>query len=79
MFIESWKDADKFDDLAFGNSVYNEVQVKIREVWKIKRLGLFSSSLFPVVSSMNSLVLQNRNGAIHMMHDVHNPSLKYNP
>ena len=35
--IESWKDAHKFDDLAFGNSVYDEIQVKIREVKKIKR------------------------------------------
>ena len=33
--IESWKDAHKFDDLAFGNSVYDEVQVKIKEVQKI--------------------------------------------
>ena len=33
--IESWKDAHKFDDLAFGNAVYDEVQVKIREVKKI--------------------------------------------
>jgi hypothetical protein len=35
--IESWKDAHKFDDLAFGNSVYDQVQVKIKEVQKINR------------------------------------------
>ena len=30
--IESWKHAHKFDDLGFGNGVYDEVQVKIRDV-----------------------------------------------
>ena len=35
--IESWKHSHKFDDLAFGNAVYDKVQVKIREVQKIKK------------------------------------------
>ena len=33
--MESSKESHKFDDLAFGNSVYDEVQVKIKEVQKI--------------------------------------------
>ena len=35
--VDSWEDKFKFDDLAFGNAVYDKVQVKIREVQKIKK------------------------------------------
>ena len=33
--IESWKDRFKFDDLAFGNSVYGVVRVRVFEVHKV--------------------------------------------
>ena len=33
--VESWKDKNKFDDLAFGNSEYGKVKVRILEVQKV--------------------------------------------
>ena len=34
--VESWKDQFNFDDLAFKNSVYGEIKIKVREVVKVR-------------------------------------------